>query len=148
MVTRSLSIEDRFLQGSTKITAIGQRKYSDIDLSFAKKRNGDIFTKTDVSAVKQAVKNLILTNRYEKPFNPFFGTNIRGLLFELASEFITYDIKEEIQRAVEVYEPRIRVIDVTSEFTDNSNLLDVRLTFQVINTGEIVTIETEISRLR
>jgi hypothetical protein len=148
MAIRSLSIEDRFLQGSTKISATGQKKYSDVDLSFVRKKNGDIFTKTDVSAVKQAVKNLILTSRYEKPFAPFFGTNIRSLLFELASEFITSDIKEEIQRAVEVYEPRIRVIDVTSEFTDYSNLLDVRLTFQVINTGEIVTIETEISRLR
>lgn len=148
MVTKSLSIEDRNLSNGGRIVAVGQKRYSDLDLSFVKKKNGDIFKKNDAAAVKQAIKNLILTNYFEKPFEPYFGANLRGLLFELASDFIENDTEEEIRKAIENYEPRARVINVSSIFTESNNSLDVSLVFQIINTGEIVTIETEISRLR
>ena len=64
-VVKSLSIEDKNL---SKISLVGTRNvpYSDIDLSFAKKSNGDIFKKTSAAAVKQAVKTLIQTNFGEK----------------------------------------------------------------------------------
>lgn len=148
MVTKSLSVEDRNLSEGGRIVAVGQKRYSDLDLSFMKKRNGDIFKKNDAAAVKQAVKNLILTNYFEKPFDPYFGANVRGMLFELANDFIENDAEEEIRKAIENYEPRARVINVSSSFTESSNSLDISLVFQVVNTGEIVTIETEISRLR
>ena len=148
MTSKTLSIEDRNLQGGVKITAVGQKRYSDIDLSFMKKKNGDIFKKTDAAAVKQSVKNLLLTNYYEKPFQPYFGANIQGLLFELTNDFIEDDVREEVRKAIETYEPRARLIDVTADFNDEQHSLDVRIVFQVVNTGEVVTIETEISRLR
>lgn len=148
MASKTLSIEDKNLQGGVKITAVGQKRYSDIDLSFMKKKNGDIFKKTDAAAVKQSVKNLLLTNYYEKPFQPYFGANIQGLLFELANDFIEDDVREEVRKAIETYEPRARLIDVAAEFNESQHSLDVRIVFQVVNTGEVVTIETEISRLR
>jgi phage baseplate assembly protein W len=148
MVTKSLSIEDKNLSTGGRIVAVGQKRYADLDLSFMKRKNGDVFKKTDAAAVKQAVKNLILTNYFEKPFDPYFGSNVRGLLFELATDFIENDVEEEIRKAIENYEPRARVISISSVFTESSNSLDVSLVFRVINTGEIVTIETEISRLR
>ena len=148
MTSKTLSIEDRNLQGGVKITAVGQKRYSDIDLSFMKKKNGDIFKKTDAAAVKQSVKNLLLTNYYEKPFQPYFGANIQGLLFELTNDFIEDDVREEVRKAIETYEPRARLIDVIADFNDEQHSLDVRIVFQVVNTGEVVTIETEISRLR
>lgn len=148
MASKTLSIEDKNLQGGVKITAVGQKRYSDIDLSFMKKKNGDIFKKTDAAAVKQSVKNLLLTNYYEKPFQPYFGANIQGLLFELSNDFIEDDVREEVRKAIETYEPRARLIDVAAEFDENQHSLDVRIVFQVVNTGEVVTIETEISRLR
>ena len=144
MTSKTLSIEDRNLQGGVKITAVGQKRYSDIDLSFMKKKNGDIFKKTDAAAVKQSVKNLLLTNYYEKPFQPYFGANIQGLLFELTNDFIEDDVREEVRKAIETYEPRARLIDVIADFNDEQHSLDVRIVFQVVNTGEVVTIETEI----
>lgn len=84
-VTKSLSIEDRNLNSITRIVSKKTTAYKDIDLTMTPKSNGDIFKKVDAAAVKQAVKNLILTNWYEKPFKPYFGSNIAGLLFELAN---------------------------------------------------------------
>lgn len=148
MSTKTLSIEDRNLQGGVRITSVGQKRYSDIDLSFMKKKNGDIFKKTDASSVKQSIKNLLLTNYYEKPFQPYFGANIQGMLFELNDDFIESDVQEEIRKAIEIYEPRAKLIDVIARFNESQNSLNVQVIFQIVNTNEIATIETEISRLR
>ena len=113
-----------------------------------KKKNGDIFKKTDANAVKQAVKNLILTNHYEKPFSPFFGGNIRDMLFELGDQFLDFEVEQRIKVAIENYEPRAEVINVSTSYRDYANSLDVSITFVVLSTNETITLETEISRLR
>ena len=47
------------------------RIYKDISLSFEKNNaTKDVIVKKDVEAVKQSVKNLIMTNHYERPFHP------------------------------------------------------------------------------
>ena len=59
------------------------RIYSDIDLFFGKKTsNDDIQSITDIKAVKRSVRNLVLTNHYEKPFHPEIGSGVRDMLFE------------------------------------------------------------------
>jgi len=78
-----LAAEDVRL-GSSSIIGSRTKVYKDIDLTFAAKPSGEIFKKTDAAAVKQAVKNLMLTNHFEKPFQPTFGANLRDLLFELS----------------------------------------------------------------
>ena len=148
MPTRSLSIEDRKLNTGAKITASSNRFYSDIDLSFKKKKNGDIFKKTDANAVKQAVKNLILTNHYEKPFSPFFGGNIREMLFDLADEDIEEDAEERIIEAINIFEPRALVQTVNVKSDPDRNSLNVYIEFQVINTTEVIIFTTTLSRLR
>ena len=148
MPSRSLSIEDRKLDAGVKIVASSSRIYSDIDLAFKKKKNGDIFKKTDANAVKQAVKNLILTNHYEKPFVPFFGGSVRDMLFELGDQFLDFEIKQKIKQAIKNYEPRAEVLDISTNYRDYANSLDVSITFLILSTNETITLETEISRLR
>ena len=80
-----LAAEDVRL-GSSSIIGSRTKVYKDIDLTFAAKPSGEIFKKTDAAAVKQAVKNLMLTNYFEKPFQPLFGANLRDMLFDLADE--------------------------------------------------------------
>lgn len=64
MVTKAFSIEDGNL--STKsITTTRQLTFTDIDLTFTAKPSGEIYKKTDAAAVKQAIKNLLLTNKME-----------------------------------------------------------------------------------
>ena len=85
MPARAFSIED----GNANIKSlIGARKasYTDIDLAFANKPAGDIFKKTNAAAVKQAVKNLLMTNQMEKPFDTTFGGNLSDFIFENDTE--------------------------------------------------------------
>ena len=59
------------------------RQYTDLDLFFNKKATSkDISKVTDIQAVKRSVRNLILTNHYEKPFHPEIGSGVRVILFE------------------------------------------------------------------
>ena len=67
---RVFSQEDGGLDNASIITS-RKKVYKDIDLTFAVRTMGDVFKKTDAASVKQAVKNLLLTNHFEKPFTPF-----------------------------------------------------------------------------
>lgn len=145
--TRVLAREDGDLATSTLITS-RNRIYRDIDLSFEAKPNGEVYTKKDAAAVKQSIKTLVQTNHFEKPFLPFFGGNIRSMLFELAYEDVAEDIVNNLYAGIERYEPRARIIDVIVSAKPDINSVDVTIEFQVVNTEETVTFTTVISRLR
>ena len=145
--TRFLSKEDGNLQQSSLVTSRKQL-FRDLDVTFAAKPSKEISVKKDAAAVKQAVKNLILTNHFEKPFQPFFGGNVRGLLFELANDVTGSEVEEQIVSAIQQYEPRAQIINVDVNSQPDRNSLAVTITFKVVNTQEIVTFTTNLSRLR
>lgn len=147
MVTRAFAVEDGNLNTTSLVTS-RNRLYKDIDLTFAKKPSGEIFKKNDAAAVKQAVKNLLLTNRYEKPFQPEFGGNLNNLLFELVDNNTVYEIDGAIREAIKRYEPRARVRQVATNLQPDANSISVTVTFQIVNTEEVVTLDTTITRLR
>ena len=65
-------------------TVSNKNKYSDLDLFFnAHPITKDITVKTDTDAIKRSVKNIVLTNYYERPFKPSLGGGVRNLMFEL-----------------------------------------------------------------
>lgn len=134
----------------SEITSIVSRKveYRDIDLSFAKKTNGELFIKKDAAAVIQAVKNLIQTNHFEKPFEPFYGGNVRALLFELADDDVEIEIEETIAQTINEYEPRAKVLNIFVNSNPDMNDIRVTLEFQILNTEEVVEFTTALSRLR
>ena len=142
-----LSTEDGNLSVSTLI-GTRTRLYKDIDLTFANKTSGEIFKKESAAAVKQAVKNLMLTNYFEKPFQPKFGGNLRDMLFDLADDDAEEDIEERIKNAIGVFEPRAQALNVTAVATPDRNSIRVTVEFRVINTQEIVTVTTVLARLR
>lgn len=143
---RVLSREDGNLETSIILTR--SRNYIDIDLTFEPKANGDIYKKKDAAAVKQSIKNLILTNHYEKPFQPRFGGNITSYFFELAYDETADEIRDDIIQAIEVYEPRAKIIDVIVNVLPDQNSVAVTIEFKVISTEELVTFTTTVSRLR
>lgn len=146
-IKKIISIEDGN-QNTSIIKANKDRSYIDVDLSFEAKPSGDIYKKTDVQAVRQAVKNLILTNYYEKPFDLFFGANVAGQLFELADDKLNNEIKQNIIEAIEFYEPRANVINIDTNVLPNNNTLNVTVTFSIRNIAEEVTVQANLSRLR
>ncbi|MBL19131.1 MAG: hypothetical protein CMC82_04810 [Flavobacteriaceae bacterium] len=147
MPTRAFSVEDGNIASKNIITGVN-RSYSDIDLTFAKKVSGDIFKKEHASAVKQAVKNLLLTNFSEKPFQPRFGGNLNSFLFALNTDIDDNDLKKQIIQSIEIFEPRAEVINITSNLADDSNEIKVTVTFKVLNTNQVLTTEVNLTRLR
>jgi len=146
-IRKVLSTEDGNLQ-KTSLVSTRSVDYLDIDLTFNKRPVGDVYKKRDAAAVKQAVKNLLLTDFYEKPFQPFFGANLRGLLFELADEETQEEVRENIINAIQFYEPRVTIEDISVNVLPDQNDMRVSVVFKIISTQEIVTFTTNLSRLR
>ena len=90
MPTKAYSVEDGNLSTRPIVTS-RSRDYKDIDLSFKKRTSGEVFKKTDAASVKQANKNLLLTNKTEKPFNPFFGGSLNRFLFSLVCIVLNHE---------------------------------------------------------
>ena len=145
-MSRVFSQEDGNLQVQPVNTSRSV-SYKDIDLTFAAKGSGDVFKKNDAAAVKQSVKNLILTNFGEKPFRFNYGGNLNSLLFEL-NDLEPYEVRDYIITAVENYEPRAVVVDVDYKSLPDQNSVNLLIKFQVINIAEAQELNITLTRLR
>ena len=146
-MARVFSIEDGNLD-TASITTSRQKSYSDIDMTFAKKGNNDICKKSDAAAVKQAVKNLLLTNFGEKPFNPEFGGNLNAFLFNLDTEFDELEIEDAVAQAMANFEPRAILRQVRATLLEEQNTVNVKVIFQVVNVAETQELSINLTRLR
>jgi phage baseplate assembly protein W len=146
-MARAYSLEDGNLSRRTINQAIG-RSYSDLDLTFTAKPSGDVYKKLEVAAVKQAVKNLLMTGNAEKPFQPNFGANLGVALFELDTDYQPEEMAELIDTAIKRYEPRARVLEIDFTTYPDRNEIRATITFEVQNVGEVVSLDVDLARLR
>ena len=125
------------------------RIYSDLNLSFTKNpATKDVAKLFDVQAIKRAVKNIILTNRYERPFKSDFGCNLRGFLFENLTEPVMVLIKDRVAMAIEKYEPRVTVEDVVVRDDQDNNGISIMVSFLINGTEAPVSVSTFLQRVR
>ena len=99
-------------------------------------------------AIKRAIKNLILTNKGEKPFRPLYGGNITAFLFENFDASTEQNIKSRIARTVNTYEPRVNLIGSEVKANEDNNLLDIKIFFEIIATNRIVETSFTVERIR
>ena len=138
------STEDGNQTSDIRITK--DRVYSDIDLTLeARPADGDIYKKLDAAAVKQSIKNILLTNFYEKPYRPTFGGNLGGLLFDLMDDTTGDAMVQQILDALKRYEPRAQVLQLDVDATPDYNDVTVRLEFRVIATGVVETLKVNLN---
>ena len=125
------------------------RSFKDLDLNFTihpvKK---DINTHKNEYAITNAVKNLILTNHYERPFQPEIGSNIRRLLFENVDPITGAQIEREITETIDNFEPRVQTSKVTVSPDPDNNGFKVVLEFFIINNSNPITINFFLERIR
>ena len=125
------------------------RTFRDLDLNFTihpvKK---DINTFKDEFAIINSVKNLILTNYYERLFQPTIGSGLRGLLFEPIDSLVAASMEREIVEAINNFEPRARVSSVAAVPSPDENRYNVRLEFFIINDPNPITINFFLERIR
>ena len=125
------------------------RIYKDLNLDFQQNTaTKDIEKLTDVESVKRSVRNLINLNHYEKPFHPEIGSNLRAMLFELISPQMNHAISKEIDLLIRNYEPRCRLVEVSSNPQIDKNAYAVTISFYVVNHPEPVVVESFLERLR
>ena len=124
--------------------------YSDIDLFFGPKTGSkDISKVTDITAVKRSVRNLILTNPYEKPFHPEIGSGVRDILFEPMTPITAYVLTMKIEEVIQNFEPRARLIGVRAIPNLDNNAYEVTIEFYVVNAPtELVNMEVLLERVR
>lgn len=119
--------------------------FNDFDLHPIKK---DLVRRTNEDAVKQSIRNIILTKTGERLYNPNFGSQISSLLFEHFSETTQASLKNVIETAIKNHEPRASVNDVRVEGDIDSNSLVVTILFSVINKEEPITLQLILNRIR
>ena len=134
----------------TNASARSSRLYKDISLSFERNlATQDIIQKTDIEAVKQSVRNLILTNHYERPFHPEIGSSVRSILFEPINPITASTLTRLIGEVIANFEPRARLVGVDARPNFDDNAYEVTISFYVINIpGELVNLDVMLERSR
>ena len=124
--------------------------YIDLDLFFNKKTTSkDISKVTNIQAVKRSVRNLILTNHYEKPFHPEIGSGIRAILFEPITPLVSHVLTRKVEDVIENFEPRARLIGVKASPDLDRNAYEITIEFYVVNAPtELAELTVFLERLR
>jgi len=140
------------------------RQYKDLDLFFVKKKlsskdsdgvvtvsgaKSDIEKVTDITAVKRSIRNLVLTNHYEKPFHPEIGCGVRELLFELMTPLTAHLLTRKVEDVITQYEPRAQLVGVKATPDLDRNAYELTIEFYVLNAPtELVDLTVLLERLR
>ena len=140
------------------------RQYKDLDLFFTKKKlsaknsdgdvtvsgaKSDINKVTDITAVKRSIRNLVLTNHYEKPFHPEIGCGVRELLFELMTPITAHLLTRKVEDVITEYEPRAQLVGVKATPDLDRNAYELTIEFYVLNAPtELVDLTVLLERLR
>ena len=113
--------------------ALISKSFRDFSLTFEKNAvTNDILALNNESAIKESVKNIVFYNFYEKPFDPAFGGNVIGLLFENYTPNDVQKIKRRLKKAINTYEPRVAVYEIKTKWTEDRNQLDVSVAYVIM----------------
>lgn len=112
-------------------------------------RTRDVAVKTNDNAIRGALKNLIHTNHYDRPFHPEIGCQIHSLLFENMDRFTAIIAERTIRDSIKKHEPRIDLLDVVvSTGSDDANSMNIQIVYKIRNTNEVSTFTTKFTRIR
>ena len=124
-------------------------QYRDLDITFrANPITGQLNILKNNAAVKRALRNLILTEKFERPFRPFFGSTVSQSLFENFDSVTAADVKDAIYLAVSEHEPRVELLDVRVNPNEEQNSLKVTILFRVVNQAEPDELTLVLERVR
>lgn len=134
-------------------TEIGKQpdNYSDFLVNFnAHPNQKDLMRNVNIDAVRRSVRNLIMTNKYDRLMNGDIGANIRRILFESFSPAIVSEIQNSIHYTLKKYEPRAILYNnsVVVDASTDLNYINVKVTFGIANIIDPVSVELNLKRLR
>lgn len=125
------------------------RTFSDLDMGFlANPVSKDISKKYDENAIKQSIKNLIMTKNFERPFRSDVGSQVMSLLFEPITPLLAATMKKTIINTITSYEPRVNLLDVSVLLTPDNNGVYVTIVFMIVNTSTPISVDLFLERTR
>ena len=123
--------------------------YSDLDLNFMMNPStGDINILTGEQDIKRAVRNLIMTNFYERKFQSYIGSDVNALLFDLATPLTAVYLKDAIANVINNFEPRVSLQNVIVTADPDNNAFNVKLEYTILNRNLPVVSTVFLERLR
>lgn len=126
-----------------------QELYADFHMNLVQNPvSEDLARKLNEDAVKESIRNLLLTDRGERLFQPQLGSDIRALLFENIGPDTIILLKDKITETIEVHEPRANLISVDVYASHDTNVLDARIVFSVINSTTPTALTVTLDRIR
>ena len=140
---------------ASRITSTGvqseieQEIYRDLPMSFnVHPVTGNMKLVANAESIKQSVKNIVLTNFYERPYQPEIGGNVLSQLFENMSPITEYSVTQNIRRSLENSEPRAIVEDIRTTPVEDQNTLRLTIKFSVRNIPEPIEVDVLLERVR
>lgn len=131
------------------VFTLEKRQFKDLDLNFnIHPVRKDVTKHTGEMAVINSMKNLILTNFYERPFQPEVGSNLRKLLFENLDTVTAMAINREINQTIKNYEPRVRIQSTSVKPDYDNNAYSVTIEFTIVNVDRPLSITFLLERTR
>jgi phage baseplate assembly protein W len=126
-----------------------KKPWSDLDLSLKiHPIRKDIIPLKDDAAIKNAVKNLLISNFYERPFQDDLGANLRGLLYEPADVITQIELRDNIREVLTKYEPRITVTNIVIRDNSQANEYGIIVNFNIKEYDSADSVEIVLRRLR
>ena len=128
--------------------------YRDISLYFTPNPvSGDVTQITDVQDIKRSVRNLVLTNRWDRPFHPEIASRVREALFDMFTPVTINIIRNAIEDVLRIYEPRVDVTEIAVEDPEfnymDQNTLPIKIFFTLKNAPETLeNVNVVLERIR
>jgi len=110
--------------------------------------SSDVTVWKDEDAVKESIKNLILTDKGERLMRPELGGDINALLFENITPAVLILIQNQVRTTIELYEPRAELIDVIATSNIDDNTVRVNIQFYITNVQQPIKLDVFLERTR
>jgi len=108
----------------------------------------DVVRYTNEDSINRSIRNLLLTNKGERPYQPNLGTDIRKLLFEPMGTSTASLLSKFIEETIRQYEPRAKVLNIQVTAFEEQNAYVVNLQYLIINRQEPVNLSVTLNRAR
>ena len=142
---------DKSIIGDIRKAKVVARQVGHRDLDLSLKIHPirkDIIPLKDDNAIKNAIRNLLVSNFSDRPFQRDKGANLRALLFEPADVITTVAIKQNIRKVIAKYEPRVKLIKISVQNKADQNAYRIIVRFLIKEFDQADNVEIILRRLR
>lgn len=123
--------------------------YSDFFVNLNKHpETGALMRATNEDSVRKALRNLLMTNKGERIYNPNYGCDLKKILFEPMTQVTADSLKLYIEEAIKFNEPRVRTLAIEVAADEVSNAYRVAVIYEVINSTQPQTLTLTLYRVR